>query len=86
MDKFENQAYKEKVTNRIIDLIDESKLFYSHEVKIFTHLLEKYQPMTLTDYAKHIGKSYKTVSLNHKDRKYAFITFGGVDFILAKLN
>jgi hypothetical protein len=78
--------YSKKVTDRFIELSLNGQIFYNDDLRIFDLFQEKYRPVTITEYAKLVGKPYKTVSRWVEGKKLATIDFGGVTFIIYNAN
>ena len=75
--------YSQKVSDR---MIEESKLYYSDDLRILKSLHQKYEVISISDYAKRIGKSYNGVQDMVKRCKVATIKISKQVFVLNKLN
>lgn len=78
--------YSEKVSNRMIEIIEQNKLYYSDDLKILKSLFQKYELISISDYAKRINKSYNGILDMIKREKVATIIISNQTFILNKLN
>lgn len=78
--------YSQKVSDRIIQLIENNKLYYSDDLKILKSLHQKYEVITISDYAKRVGKSYNGILDQVRRCKLATIAISNSIYILNKLN
>lgn len=78
--------YSEKVSNRMIELIEQNKLFYNDELHLIEVLFKKYELLTIQDYATLIGKTYNGVKYMIKQNELAVIDICGNTFVIKALN
>lgn len=78
--------YSNRVAKRMIELIDKNEIFFSDELKIFQVISDKYQLMSISDYAKHCNCAYNTVVSEIKNNRIATVKINKHHFILEKLN
>ena len=80
------QDYSQKVTERMIELINQNKLNYSDDLKILKLLVQKYEVISIQDFANKQGKSYNGILDMIKRDKVATIEISGKTYVFNKLN
>ena len=78
--------YSAKVSKRAIELIEQNKLEYTHELQLIEVLFKKFELVTIQDYADKIGKTYNGIQDKIKRNKLATIEISGKVFVLSRLN
>ena len=81
-----DKYFSEKVTERFIELSKQGKIYYPDELRIFDLFQDKYQPVSISEYARATGKQYKVIQDKINVGTIASISFGDKLFILQKLN
>ena len=79
------QDYSRKVTERMIELINQNKLNYSDDLSILKSLVQKYEVISIRDYANKQGKSYNGILDMIKRDKVATIEISGKNYVINKL-
>lgn len=74
-----------EIKDRFIELFNNGTLDFSDELQIFEVMCQRYKLMTITDYAKHSGKSYNGIKLIISEEKIPNIVIGGVQFVISGL-
>lgn len=79
------KLYSQKVKDRMIELIDKNEIFFSHELNIFQSIADKYNMMSIAEFAKHSNCAYNTVVSDIKSGKLPVLKIQDKFFILEKL-
>jgi hypothetical protein len=73
--------YSELVTNRMIECLDNNKIFMHHELQIVDYSLQRLNLKTISQYAREKGISPNGVKDRIKRGKVMSITVSGTTFV-----
>lgn len=79
------KEFSKKVKDRMIELIDKNEIFFSHELNIFQSIANKYNMMSIAEFAKYSNCAYNTVVAEIKSGKIPVLKVQDKFFILEKL-
>ncbi len=75
----------EQIRDRFIELFNNGTLNYSDELQIFEAIIQRYKPMTITNFSNKVGKSYNGVKLAILENRLPSKEIDGERFVFAGL-